>query len=344
MKTSTKNHIARAIASVSAAATIFVMQPALAHADDVETLIASMEEVSRQASEKNEEVKLLEDQIAASEAQLVELEGNVQAATDRAQQARAEEDSFRTDVNRIAGVKYRGAYVDPITNAMGAQSPQNAIDRAAYLGTLTNNNREAVERLQAATAAAAAEQDKAFRAVAEAKFKRALMQQEKTKLEQEQADLDARTADIQRQVDALSPEARAAWENKNNPVGGSFTPAAGGSAAASGAVAAALSKLGAPYGWGAAGPDAFDCSGLVYWAYQQQGITVPRTSQAQMAGGTPVSMDALQPGDVIGYFGGASHVGIYVGNGMIAHASDYGIPLQVVPVNSMPVYGARRYA
>ncbi len=104
-----------------------------------------------------------------------------------------------------------------------------------------------------------------------------------------------------------------------------------------------MTKLGAPYGWGATGPSEFDCSGLVYWAFQQQGKTVPRTSQAQMDGGTPVSRAELQPGDVVGYYPGATHVGIYVGDGKLVHASDYGIPVQVVGVDSMPFYGARRY-
>ena len=54
-------------------------------------------------------------------------------------------------------------------------------------------------------------------------------------------------------------------------------------------------------------------------------------------------MDALQPGDIIGYYPGVTHVGMYVGDGMVVHSSDYGIPIQVVPLNSMPVQGAVRY-
>ena len=79
------------------------------------------------------------------------------------------------------------------------------------------------------------------------------------------------------------------------------------------------------------------------WAYQQVGKSIPRTSQAQLAGGQPVSIDALQPGDVIAYFPGATHVGMYIGDGKIVHASDYGIPVQVVPADSMPIAGAVRY-
>nr|WP_242516463.1 C40 family peptidase [Corynebacterium mendelii] len=109
------------------------------------------------------------------------------------------------------------------------------------------------------------------------------------------------------------------------------------------ALQAAFTKLGAPYVWGATGPDEFDCSGLVVWSYLQTGKRLPRTSQAQMRAGTPVEKKDLQPGDVIGFYPGATHVGLYAGNGMVIHASDYGIPLQVVPLGSMPYYGARRY-
>ena len=62
-----------------------------------------------------------------------------------------------------------------------------------------------------------------------------------------------------------------------------------------------------------------------------------------MAGGTPVSREELQPGDVVGFYPGATHVGIYDGDNKILHASDYGIPVQVVSMDSMPYYGARRY-
>ncbi|MBT1191540.1 C40 family peptidase [Rhodococcoides kroppenstedtii] len=109
------------------------------------------------------------------------------------------------------------------------------------------------------------------------------------------------------------------------------------------AAQAAESKVGAPYVWGAAGPNAFDCSGLVKWAYQQAGIELPRTSYDQVAAGTPVSQNALQPGDVISFYGG-SHSGIYVGNGNVVHASTESQPVKVVPLSSMPYDGARRYA
>ena len=79
------------------------------------------------------------------------------------------------------------------------------------------------------------------------------------------------------------------------------------------------------------------------WSYQQMGKSIPRTSQAQLAGGTPVPMDQLQPGDIVGYYPGVTHVGMYIGDGQVVHASTYGVPVAVVPLNSMPVQGAVRY-
>lgn len=105
---------------------------------------------------------------------------------------------------------------------------------------------------------------------------------------------------------------------------------------------AALSKVGAPYSYGAAGPNAFDCSGLVKWSYEQAGRELPRTSYEQLEEGAPVSLDALQPGDVVSFYGG-SHSALYVGDGNVVHASTAGEPVKVAPISSMPVAGARRY-
>ncbi|WP_063008204.1 C40 family peptidase [Nocardia kruczakiae] len=105
---------------------------------------------------------------------------------------------------------------------------------------------------------------------------------------------------------------------------------------------AALSKVGAPYSYGAAGPNAFDCSGLVKWSYEQAGREVPRTSYEQLEEGAPVSLDALQPGDVVSFYGG-SHSALYVGDGNVVHASTAGEPVKVASISSMPVAGARRY-
>lgn len=108
-------------------------------------------------------------------------------------------------------------------------------------------------------------------------------------------------------------------------------------------IQAALSRIGSPYSWGGSGPNAFDCSGLVMWSFQQAGISLPHSSQALARGGQPVSMDNIQPGDLVTYYSDASHVGIYIGDGMMVHASTYGSPVRVAPVNNAPIYNVRRY-
>ncbi|MEV0706523.1 MULTISPECIES: C40 family peptidase [Nocardia] len=108
------------------------------------------------------------------------------------------------------------------------------------------------------------------------------------------------------------------------------------------ALDAAMSKLGAPYVYGAAGPNAFDCSGLVQWAYREAGMDLPRTSGAQLNAGAPVSLDALQPGDLVSFYGGG-HSGLYAGDGNVVHASTSGTPVMIAPISSMPVTGARHF-
>lgn len=107
------------------------------------------------------------------------------------------------------------------------------------------------------------------------------------------------------------------------------------------AVDAAMSRIGDPYVYGAAGPNAFDCSGLVQWSYAQAGVNLPRTSYEQAGAGTPISSDALEPGDVVSFYGG-SHSGIYIGDGQVVHASTSGQPVKVAPISSMPFAGAVR--
>lgn len=89
------------------------------------------------------------------------------------------------------------------------------------------------------------------------------------------------------------------------------------------AIKAAVSKLGAPYVWGATGPNTFDCSGLTSWAWKQAGVQIPRTSQQQARYGRRVSLKDVRPGDLITSnwgSGPSSHVALYVGNGRVIHA------------------------
>jgi cell wall-associated NlpC family hydrolase len=103
------------------------------------------------------------------------------------------------------------------------------------------------------------------------------------------------------------------------------------------AIEAAYSELGKPYVWGAVGPDGFDCSGLMQHSWSQAGVMLPRTSQEQANAGRSVPLSAIQPGDLVIYFPGRTHVGMYVGDGMIIHAPRPGSAVRFAPVTSMPI-------
>lgn len=120
-------------------------------------------------------------------------------------------------------------------------------------------------------------------------------------------------------------------------------PAAAPAAGNQAVVDAVRSRLGSPYVYGAAGPSTFDCSGLTSWAYAQAGKSIPRTSQAQAASGQNIPLSDMQPGDIIAYYGGASHVAIYTGNGMMIDALNTGSPVAERPVNYMPIHSVIRY-
>ncbi len=144
-------------------------------------------------------------------------------------------------------------------------------------------------------------------------------------------------------VAATAPVVPLAATRSAAPVFGPQAVAAAAPAAArASAVQKALGKVGARYRHGAAGPDAFDCSGLVTWAYRSSGRSLPRSSRAMSGVGTPVARSELQPGDLVFFYKPVSHVGIYVGNGKIVHASSRKSPVKVSDMGRMPFTTARR--
>ena len=128
--------------------------------------------------------------------------------------------------------------------------------------------------------------------------------------------------------------AAAAAESSSAEAAPSAEPASApaGNSAAARAVAAALSKEGARYVYGAAGPSSFDCSGLTSWAWAQAGVSIPRTSGGQ-AGLPSVPLSELQPGDLVTYYSPVHHVAMYIGNGQIIHASTESKPVYITTVS-----------
>jgi cell wall-associated NlpC family hydrolase len=110
------------------------------------------------------------------------------------------------------------------------------------------------------------------------------------------------------------------------------------------ALQAAFSRLGDPYVWGAVGPDVFDCSGLVMWAYAQVGISLPHYTGSQWNSGVHVSRSDLEPGDLVFFFPNISHVGLYIGNGLMIDAPNFREVVRVQPIYWSAFVGAVRIA
>ena len=104
----------------------------------------------------------------------------------------------------------------------------------------------------------------------------------------------------------------------------------------------ALKQIGDRYSFGSAGPTTWDCSGLTMMAFKQAGISLPHSSYAQIHYGRKISRGSLQPGDLVFFYRRVSHVGIYLGNGLMVHAPRPGKRVQVAPITIMPFVGAVR--
>ena len=160
------------------------------------------------------------------------------------------------------------------------------------------------------------------------------------RLAAEKKTIDEKHAEAEALLDRLKEEEREAILSRGDSLRvPSDVPASGRAAAA---VNYAMAQVGDSYVYGAAGPSSFDCSGLTMMAWAQAGVSLPHSSSAQYGSGSPVSADALQPGDLTFYYSPISHVGMYIGNGMIVHAANPGTGVVVSDMYSMPYVGATR--
>ncbi|MFG2906057.1 NlpC/P60 family protein [Kitasatospora sp. NPDC048286] len=148
----------------------------------------------------------------------------------------------------------------------------------------------------------------------------------------------AQRAELEQLEKAKADEAQLAFLASGALGKGERTPSLQGR----GAVAFALAQLGKPYLWGGTGPGAYDCSGLTSQAWLHAGKPIPRTSQEQWAQLPHVALNQLRPGDLVIYFQDASHVGMYIGGGLIVQAPRPGAFIKISPIGSMAILGAVR--
>lgn len=214
-------------------------------------------------------------------------------------------EDFSTFFSRIGSVNDITAYEKELVEEL-TQQKQN-------LDTQQKSLETAKENLES--------QKKSQEALQEKYIELKTAQQEKIKDSQQES---KEVSSAQKKIDAALSELISRAPSGGGG-GGSYVP--GDSAVGNAIAQKALTRLGCRYWWGANGPNYFDCSGLVYWAYNQAGVSLGRTTAAGYAGsGKAISRSDLQPGDVItfSYGSGVAHIGIYIGGGSFVHASGEG--------------------
>ena len=259
-------------------------------------------------------------------------------------------------------------------SAGGGLSTANAgLLRGEYISVLSSNRTDAVDRYRVASLQAKTTQEQLASVEQQAAARVQAVRTARTAVTQTQAQLQATYAQVKGQLATLVAQAQAAEEARRQqeaqaalarqraaeqarlaalasvqrPSTPSSTPApasavsiptgSGGAAA----VAAAESRLGAPYVWGAAGPDSFDCSGLTMWAWAHAGVSLPHFSGAQYSSTTHIPMSDLQPGDLVFFSDPSEHVAMYIGNGQIIEAPHTGAVVHIAPLYAQFVLASR---
>jgi cell wall-associated NlpC family hydrolase len=323
-------------------------------------------ELTQLLADASHQLEVVSEQINQARTEL----GQQQAAADDAQRAAADAQGQLTaldgQIRQLARTAYTSNRFSQVQVLLTTTSVDQMIARLGTLNAIAGHQDAAVHQVVQVAGAAQ-------KARAQADGAATAARQTLDRVTAQQARLETQAADYQRRYDALT---RAEQEAVSRAVAGPAIPVSaqaadggqgspapaqapaprpaqapapavavggGGSGAGQAAVATALAQVGKPYSYGAAGPGAFDCSGLTMYAYAAAGIRLPHSSTAQYGMGRPVSRSELQPGDLLFFYSSLSHVAMYVGNGRMVHAATQGTPVQVVDVSYMPSYmGARR--
>ncbi|GAA4548422.1 C40 family peptidase [Amycolatopsis samaneae] len=294
--------------------------------------LAKYRELSSQAEKMNQELLKAQDDLKAKQGELDKATTDTDAAKDAGAKAAENEKKFRTEVDKFAGASFTsGVQLNKLSSLLAGGTTQEFLERSSALDVISADKNVALGNLSGAVKQAAESTAKAADAQKRAQDARDAAAKLASDIEAKKKSLDSQVAELKTQSNQLSASDKAAQQDR----GGSRPDVKAPGAAAQAAVNAALSKLGSPYVYGATGPGTFDCSGLMQWAYKQAGISLPRTADAQIAsGGTRVSRDQLQPGDLVGFYSPITHIGMYIGDGKMVHAPDTGDVVKISPLQS----------
>nr|WP_329122780.1 NlpC/P60 family protein [Streptomyces sp. NBC_01465] len=257
----------------------------------------------------------------------------------------------RSEVGRMAREQYQGQTgLSDYMQLLLARSPQEFIDQGHQIERASSERLARVSRLEGSEVRAselAAKSQEALDAeqvlAAKQKKQRDAVQGRLKSVETLLASLSAQQlADVARLEQASVDSAQRTLIDSGVLAGSPGAPAGAPSRAGNAALSYAVRQVGKPYVWGAEGPESFDCSGLTSQAWASAGRVIPRTSQEQWAQLKRVPLRELRPGDLVIYFPGATHVAIYLGDGMVVQAPRPGDVVKVSPIASNPLLGAVR--
>ncbi|MFE3514877.1 NlpC/P60 family protein [Streptomyces sp. NPDC059166] len=273
-------------------------------------------------------------------------EKSLDALRDEAARRTERLNTARDALGAYATAQYRSAGIDPAVRLALSSDPDEYLERASYEDRAGDRQAGAINGVRRQI-------NEIAQLRARAQDQLDLLASQRTALRKHKDDVRTRLADAQRLLATLTAEQRADYERSADAAhGGAARADRGGprgsvaapNARAAEAIAFAHGALGKPYVWGATGPSSFDCSGLTQAAWRAAGVSLPRTTYTQINAGRRVSRSELAPGDLVFFYPGVTHVGLYVGNGQMIHAPRPGAPVRFASLDDMPFVGATRVA
>jgi cell wall-associated NlpC family hydrolase len=327
-----RKHPARMLAALCVTAlgsSVLVAAPSVAKPDipTVQSRVDKLYQQAEQASERYNDARL----------RLKKAQKSLGAVRTDLRRQRTQVSTVRSRVAASVVAQYQGQTLTSTSRVLLADSPDTFLDQ---LNTVAQYDDQQAQLM----ADYAARADRLAERRTQAQRELDDIAETKTQLGTEKAQIDRKAAAAKKLLAELKDRAaERASRSANRTATSAPAPshvAASGRAAA--AVRYALAQVGDAYVYGAAGPSAFDCSGLTMMAWAQAGVSLPHSSSAQTGSGTPVSQSELQPGDLVFYYSPVSHVGMYIGNGLIVNAENPSVGVKITGVNSMPYSGAVR--
>jgi peptidoglycan DL-endopeptidase CwlO len=287
-------------------------------AAQVSSVPASLKAVVARANRLSNQIDVLGQQYDALKIQLTEARSEANVARESYQRDVKELAAGQQAVGEIAAEGYMTGGVDPALQLLQSGDPQSFLNRASIMLQLQQEDGSKLS-------AVAAEVEQADRASASA------AQQGRQAIRLEAA-MSRKVAVIQAKENVLNSTAFSQAMAVYDKTGSYPNIAVRGDSIGEQALRWALSAIGRPYVWGAAGPDAFDCSGLVMWAYAHVGIHLLHFTGDQWNEGEHIPRSELKPGDLIFFFPTISHVGMYIGHGLMVDAPTQGQDVQIQAV------------